>query len=87
MYQESILGIDKSINEESIKTDTESRATSSTKNTTNQQIDEKYQFAINTIISIKDILSSYIIQFYRLIIQQMEYWDIPVPVLLKSSTT
>src|SRR5437868_14360599 len=67
---------------------TKSRPTSSIKNTTSQQTDlpEVYQF-VKTINSIKNILSSYIIQFYRVIIQHMEYWNIPVPVLFKSITS
>ncbi|GBC00107.1 hypothetical protein RclHR1_03750006 [Rhizophagus clarus] len=93
MYQESILGNDERINngestKHEIETNTESCATSVTKNVTNQQaglLSEEYQF-VETIISIKNLLSSYVINFYRIIVQQMEYWNIPVPVLLKSIT-
>ncbi|GET02472.1 endoplasmic oxidoreductin [Rhizophagus clarus] len=89
MYQESILGNDERINngestKHEIETNTESCATSVTKNVTNQQaglLSEEYQF-VETIISIKNLLSSYVINFYRIIVQQMEYWNIPVPTVL-----
>ncbi|CAB4489449.1 endoplasmic oxidoreductin [Rhizophagus irregularis] len=95
VYQESIRGNDKQINNEEsskveIETDTKSHESSTTKNTTNRQVDslsEEYQFIIKAIISTKNILSSYVINFYQTIIRQLEYWNIPVPVLLKSITS
>uniref|UniRef100_A0A1D1YJQ4 Endoplasmic oxidoreductin-1 n=1 Tax=Anthurium amnicola TaxID=1678845 RepID=A0A1D1YJQ4_9ARAE len=94
MYQESLRGNDKQTNNGGstnleIETDTKSRATSTTKNITNRQVDPlsgEYQF-IETINSIINMLASHVIKFYQIIMQQMEYWNIPVPVLLRSTTS